>query len=152
MRLAVAAVLALGCTPAKVPAPPDPIVVAIETGDFTPAIQAICAAYAKVDLPCAATLTLELLEPNDVMSRLSEEEQVVHMQPMPKDGFAYWNNWSRILSEGAWNPRALFADEREARRIANTLRRSATWCGRSGRDYEAMCSGVVRASRSFSIA
>lgn len=121
MRLAVAAVLALGCTPPKAPAPPDPILTAIDTGDFAPALHALCAAYAKIELPCADTLTLELLGPNDVMSRVSHEDQIVYMQPMPKDGFAYWDNWSTILAGGAWKPRALFADEREARRIANTL-------------------------------
>ncbi|MCX5741004.1 MAG: hypothetical protein NT062_00735 [Proteobacteria bacterium] len=97
------------------------LVDAIDRGDYGLALHALCAGYARLDLPCANTLHLSMLEPSDVMSRISLESHELHMQPMPTDGYAYWDNWSTILAHGAWQPRAWFVDERDARRAANTL-------------------------------
>lgn len=121
MRSVLAVIFALGCTAPRRPVAQREIAVAIETGDLPLALHAICSAYARIDLPCANTLAVELLTINDVMSRMDHERQVVRMQPMPEDGFYYWDNWSQILSAGQLQMRSLFASEPAARRVAKAL-------------------------------
>lgn len=120
------ALLAVACarpTKVELPAGPTPegeLLSAIETGDFAPAVRALCDAYARVGLPCASTLQVIMLDDNDVMSNVSDDH-VIRMQPMPRDGYAYWANWSMVLSGGMWQPQPLFVNELEARRIGRML-------------------------------
>ncbi len=104
------------------PALSDDLADAIETGDLDHALSTLCEAYAAAGTPCAETVFLERLEPTDVMARAGVLHNI-QMPPMPASGggFAYWDNWSAILSEGSWQPRAFFVDDDEARRVANML-------------------------------
>jgi hypothetical protein len=135
-RSALLAVLIAGsaCARPSAPAPPaaraaavtttpaDELLAAIETSDLPRAFTAMCAAYAAGGTPCAETVYLTKLDPNDVMSRI-DENQNVKMAPMPAPGagLAYWDNWSKILSGGAWRARDLFESDDDARRVANML-------------------------------
>jgi hypothetical protein len=100
----------------------DDLADAIEASDLERALSTLCEAYAAAGAPCAETLFLERLEPSNVMARAG----VIHNIQMPPmlargAGFAYWDNWSAILSNGSWQPRAFFVDDEEARRVANML-------------------------------
>jgi hypothetical protein len=96
---------------------------AIDAGDVQATKAALCAAYAARGMECAEPLQVALLAADDVMSGYSDDEYTVKLQPMPPvgGGLAYWDHWSAFLSAGAWQPRALFADDDDARRVANLL-------------------------------
>lgn len=95
---------------------------AIESADYTRALRVWCDGYAAAGAPCATTVQVEHLSADDVLSRASDSH-VIKMQPMPKagGGFAYWENWSKILSDGRWDVRSEFRDDDEARRIAGAM-------------------------------
>lgn len=128
----LAALHTVACTPqppppakAASPAAPslaDDLERAIEQSDLPLALSVLCEGYAQGGMPCADTVRLELLGETDVMAHV-DEMHVVHMTPMPGPGkgFAYWDNWARILSSGGWQPRHLFHDDDDARRVANML-------------------------------
>lgn len=98
------------------------VALALDEEDLAGALARICAGYAEDGVPCAETVRLEGLAANDVMAHVNEDH-VVFMPPMPPagGGYAYWKNWSSILSRGTWETRALFADDETARRSARTL-------------------------------
>lgn len=116
----------VACTAAQAtrvqPTPADELSAAIATSDLPRALAALCAAYAAGGTPCAESVYLTLLEPTDVMSHI-DSLQNIYMTPMPSkgNGLAYWDNWSQILSGGQGSVRARFADDDDARHVANML-------------------------------
>lgn len=116
--------VAAACGTPSRPAAPDPLAAArvdlaaaIDAGDQPRAMRALCAAYADAGVPCAATLALESIAADDVMSRYTELH-TVRLQPAPRDGRAYWDNWRGVLGP-SFEPPAV--DEPIARRLANLL-------------------------------
>jgi hypothetical protein len=102
--------------------PADEVLAAIDTSDLPRAFAALCAQYAAGGTPCSETVYLTFLDADDVMSRIDDKENV-KMSPMPAPGggLAYWDNWSKVLSNGSWPARDLFRDDEDARQVANML-------------------------------
>lgn len=123
IRVLLCVVAGCGATPPHRESRNGSLVHAIVRGDYELTRAALCAAYANHGMECAEPLRLEMIAKADVMSRYWSASTLVTMQPMPAvgHGFAYWDNWSTVLSGGAWNPRPLFVDDDEARRVANLL-------------------------------
>lgn len=93
---------------------------AMENGDTEAAGRALAAALedAGFDLPDDLSWRIQGFE--QPISFYSSGTRTVTLSAMPNAAQtdAYWQNWSALLTGGAWAPEAFFADAAEARRLA----------------------------------
>lgn len=93
---------------------------AIEYADTNDVIYAVEEGYASAGISRNETLTWQFQPYDGIVNWYNQYSQVIKLSELPRDEeiAPYWDNWSETLTGGAWDWRAFFEDEAEARTMA----------------------------------
>jgi hypothetical protein len=122
MRMLLAGLLtALGLSTATA-ATIDDLYAALETSDTDEVTSFVTEYYRDAGISVNETLTWEHQAFDEIVNWYNQHTEVIMLSNLPANAeevAAYWQNWSKVLTQETWDWRSFFADEAEAALVAN---------------------------------
>jgi len=100
----------------SVPSRASELAALIERGDTVAAFDVVRSELERLGAPTPGNLRLETQPVTEPLSTFSYDDHVLRLTSLPKagEGMAYWQNWSNLVTGGAWDPAKVFVDEADA--------------------------------------
>ncbi len=122
MRLLLAGLLmALGLSAATA-ATIDDLITGLETSDTGAVTSFVTEYYRDAGISVNETLTWEHQAFDEIVNWYNQNTEVIMLSNLPANAdevAAYWQNWSKVLTQDKWAWRSFFKDDAEAALIAN---------------------------------
>lgn len=122
MRLLLAGLLTVLGLSSATAATIDALHAALEASDTDAVTAFVADSYRDAGISVNEMLTWEHQAFDEIVNWYNPNTEVIMLSTLPRtpeEVAAYWQNWSKVLTQESWNWRAFFADDAEAALIAN---------------------------------